>query len=100
MESPVIWIVGIVVGLPVVLGIGYAMFEHFMNVRVRLRELKVKELQAKAELQLRNDELNARILRMDDMGISPTDLLALRDEVRQLREEMSRIRQDVNSRTG
>lgn len=93
-----VWIVMIVIGVPVIGGLAYAAFEEVLKSRMKLQKLKVEEQRLKAEHSLRADELNAKILRMDDMGISPGEIASLREEVRQLREEMARIRQDINTR--
>jgi hypothetical protein len=86
-------------GLTVAGGIGYSVFEDILKARLRTRELKLQEKRIQMEQQLRTDDLNAKILRMDDLGISPNDLTSLAEEVRQLREEVSRLKQDLNSRT-
>ena len=99
MDSAV-WIMAIVVGIPVVCGIGYAAFEETLKWRLKMRELKVQEQKLAMEEKLRTDELNARILRMDDFGLSPVEIASLAEDVRRLREEVAQVRQEMSSRAG
>ncbi len=99
MPEAGVLIVAIVIGIPVIGGLLYAAFEKTLNTNLRLQELKVEEQRLRAEQALRTDELNAKILRMDDMGMSPTDIASLTEEIRQLREEVAKLKQEMNNRT-
>jgi hypothetical protein len=66
---------------------------------VKGRELKVQEKRIQMEERLRSEELNARILRSEEPGISASDLCGLTDELRQLRQEVAQLRQEVSTRT-
>ena len=65
---------------------------------VKGRELKLQEKRIQMEERLRSEELNARILRSEDPGVSPSDLSGWTEELRQLRQEVSQLRQEINSR--
>jgi len=93
-------IVGIVVGLPIVCAFATPVIIVAMKHKLKYRELQVQEQKIRMEEKLRTDELNARILRMDDFGMSPTELAALTEQVRQLREEVANLKQESNSRAG
>ena len=94
-----VWIAWIVVGVPVLCGVGATVVLAWLKTRVKHRELKIQEDKLKSEERLRTDELNARILRMDDFGLSPAEIASLADEVRRLREEVAQLRQEITNRT-
>ena len=97
MDSVII-LVAVIVGLPVLGGSAIAITALIRGWSLKAREIKLKEHQMRVEERLRADELNARILRMDDYGISPAEFSQLAEEVRQLREEIAKLKQDVNGR--
>jgi hypothetical protein len=80
-----VWIVSIVVGVPVIAGIAYAAFEQTLKWQLKIRELKVEERKLAMQERLQTDELNAKILKMDDLGLSPVDIASLSEDVRRLR---------------
>ena len=65
---------------------------------IKARELKIQEKRIQMEEKLRSDELNARILRSDEPGLTAGQLASLTEEVRQLRQELAQLRQEVNTR--
>ena len=97
MDSWVI-AVAIVVGVPVLGAILIPIIALVRGWWIKARELNVEEQRIRLEDKIRTDELNARILRMDDLGISPNDLASLAEEVRQLRQELAQIKQELNNR--
>lgn len=88
----------IVIGLPIVSIVGAKVIANVLKAKTRIQELRVEEERLKMEQGLRSDELNARILRMDDLGTTPQEIASLTEEVRQLREEVSRLKQDATNR--
>ncbi len=72
----------------------------WMRTRLKHRDLKLKEDRLAAEERMRTDELNARMLRMDDFGLAPAEIASLAESVRQLREEVAQLRQEISSRSG
>ena len=74
-------IVGIVVGLPVVGGLCYAAFEEYQKSRLKAQQLRIEEKKLAMEEKLRNDELNAKILQMDDLGLTGAQIASLMEEV-------------------
>ena len=60
--------------------------------------MKVQEKKLAIEQQLRTDELNVRILKMDDFGLSPVEIASLAEDVRRLREEVAQLRQEIGTR--
>ena len=97
MDSWVI-AVAIVVGVPVLGAILIPIIALVRGWWIKARELNVEEQRIRLEDKIRTDELNARILRMDDLGISPNDLASLAEEVRQLRQELAQLKQELNNR--
>ena len=97
MDSWVI-AVAIVVGVPVLGAILIPIIALGRGWWIKARELNVEEQRIRLEDKIRTDELNARILRMDDLGISPNDLASLAEEVRQLRQELAQLKQELNNR--
>ena len=97
MESWVI-AVAIVVGVPVLGGILIPIIALVRSWWIKARELKIEEQRIRLEDKLRTDELNAKILRMDDFGISPVELTSLAEEIRQLRQEVAQLKQEINNR--
>lgn len=95
-----LWLAIVVIGIPVVVAVGLPITFYFLRKsrldRIKMQELKLQEKRLEMEERIRTDELNAKILRMDDLGISPTDLISLREEIRQLREEVAQIKQQVS----
>jgi len=66
---------------------------------VKGRELRVQEKRIQMEERLRSEELNARILRSEEPGLSASDLSGLTEELRQLRQEVAQLRQEINTHT-
>jgi len=64
------------------------------------RRHKLEEMRMKHEHQARMDELNAKIIKMDDLGISPIEFAGLTEEVRRLRQELEEMRQQITSLRG
>lgn len=96
--SDFIVLTAVIVGLPTLGGSLIAITALIRGWSLKAREMKLKEEQLRMEERLRTDEMNAKILRADGYGISPAEFNQLAEEVRQLREEMARMRQDVNGR--
>lgn len=94
----VISLVAVVIGLPVLGGSAIAITALIRGWSLKAREIKIKEHQMHVDERLRTDEMNARILHMDSVGISPAEFNQLAEEVRQLREEVARLKQDTNGR--
>lgn len=92
-----ITIVSIVIGFPVLGGSLIAIVALLRSWWLRARELSVQEQRIRMEEKLRSDELNARILAMDDAGASASQVEQLMEEIRQLRQEVGQVRQDVNN---
>ncbi|MCL4500054.1 MAG: hypothetical protein M1335_07445 [Chloroflexi bacterium] len=95
MDITAVIIVFIVIGLPVSLPFALGFYKHHLKAR----ELRLQEKRLEIEQKLRQDELNAKIIRMDDLGVSPTEIASLAEEVRQLRQEMAQIKQEINNRS-
>jgi len=83
----------VVIGLPVTLPFALAFYKQ----RIKAQEIALEQMKLQMEHSVRQDELNARILRMDDAGLSPTELASLAQEVRQLRQEVAQLRNQVNN---
>jgi hypothetical protein len=66
---------------------------------VKGRELRIQEKRIQMEERLRSEELNARILRSEEPGLSVSDLSGVTEEIRQLRQEVAQLRHEVNTRT-
>ena len=98
MGETIIWITAIVVGVPVICVFGTGVVAIVGHLRLKAREMKVQEKKLAIEQQLRNDELNARILKMDDFGLSPVEIASLVEDVRRLREEVAQLRQEIGTR--
>ncbi len=64
---------------------------------IRAREFKIQEKRIQMEERLRSDELGTRILRSED-PIRPSQLDALTEELRQLRQEVAELKQDLSNR--
>jgi len=82
-------------GAPIAGGLVYA----WMKMRLRHHEIELQQQKLAAEQQLRTDELNAKILKMDDFGLSPVEIASLAEDVRRLREEVAQLRQEITNRT-
>ena len=100
MGEVIIWIAAIVVGVPVVCGFGVGMVSLILWWRLKVRELKVREQQLAMEERLSSDELNAKLLKLDDFGLSPVELASLTEDVRRLREEVAQLKQQISSLQG
>jgi hypothetical protein len=98
MGETIIWITAIVVGVPVICVFGTGVVAIVGHLRLKAREMKVQEKKLAIEQQLRNDELNAKILKMDDFGLSPVEIASLAEDVRRLREEVAQLRQEIGTR--
>lgn len=94
-----VWIFAIVVGVPIIGTLALVLTLVGMKTRVRHREIKLQEDKLALEERLRTDELNARLLRMDDFGLSDAEVASLAESVRQLREEVAQLRQEITNRT-
>ena len=90
--------VAIIIGIPVVGGIAIPIVALLRGWWIRARELKVEEERIRLEDKIRTDELNAKILRMDDWGVSPNELASLSEEVRRLRQELAELKQNLDNR--
>jgi hypothetical protein len=86
-------IIGIitVVGLPIAGGLAIAMVAILRGWWEKSRKLKLEE-------QRLMDELNARLLAMDGHP-SYSEIAALSEEIRQLRQEVSDLKAQVSART-
>jgi len=62
-----------VFGAPIAGGLVYG----WMKMRLRHHEIELQEQKLAAEQQIRTDELNAKILKMDDFGLSPVEIASL-----------------------
>jgi hypothetical protein len=71
----------------------------WMRTRLKHRDLELQRQRLQAEQQLRMDELNAKIIKMDDFGLSPGEIASLAEDVRRLREEVAQLRQELQNRT-
>lgn len=71
----------------------------WMRTKLKHRDLELQRQRFEAEQQLRLDEMNAKILKMDDFGLSPVEIASLTEDVRRLREEVAQLRQEIQSRT-
>src|SRR5690242_12811067 len=96
MDVTAVCVVFIVIGLPVSL----PFLRGFYKDYVKHRELKIQEKRLEMEERLKQDELNARIIHMDDFGMSPNDIAMLAQEVRMLRQELNEMKQSMNNRIG
>ncbi len=83
-------VVAMTMGAMVLMVVPIAIYK--LSLRSRAMRLDEKRLDMQARQQ--SDELNARILRMDDFGISPAEIASMREELRQLRQEVSELRQE------
>lgn len=97
MDS-LVYIVALVIGIPVLGGILISIVALLRGWWLKARELKVQEERIRMEERVRTDELNAKILRMDDMGISPLDFASMAEELRRLRDEVAQLKQELNTR--
>ncbi len=95
-----VYIIAIVVGLPSVVGVGAVIIHEWMKMRLKHRQLEVEQQKLAAEERLRTDELNAKILKMDDFGLSPVEIASLAEDVRRLREEVAQLRQEMSNLAG
>jgi len=87
-----------VVGIPVICVFGTGVVAIMGHLRLKAREIKVREKELAIQQQLSTDELNAKILRMDDFGLSPVEVASLAEDVRRLREEVAQLRQEIGTR--
>lgn len=71
----------------------------WMRTRLKYKDIELQRQRFEAEQQLRLDEMNARILKMDDFGLSPAEIASLAEDVRRLREEVAQLRQEMKNRT-
>jgi hypothetical protein len=71
----------------------------WMRTRLKHNEIEFQRERLAADQQLRMDELNAKILKMDDFGLSPAEIASLASDVRQLREEVAQLRREMTDRT-
>ena len=94
----IILILAIIVGFPVLGGSAIAITALLRGWWLKARELKLHEQRIAVEERIRQEEINAKILRMDDYNISASEVAALSEQVRQLRSEIAEIRQEINIR--
>jgi|GEM_PF-1485609 len=94
-----VFIVAIVIGIPVVSESVVKIVGMLKDWRLKAAELKIKEKQIESENAMRLDAFNAKILRMDDLGLSATDIVSLTEEVRQLRQEVRELRQSSTNQS-
>lgn len=94
--NEIVLIVAIVIGIPVVGGLLIPIIALLRGWYLKSRELKLKEQQHHLDEKLRTDELNARILQMDDLGMSAAEINSLIQEVRQLRQEVAQLKQEIS----
>ena len=99
MDTTAVFIVFIVIGVPVLGGIGAGVIGQWMKLRLKHREIELQQQKLASEERLRTDELNAKILKMDDFGLSPVEIASLAEDVRRLREEVAQLRQEIANRT-
>jgi hypothetical protein len=99
MCETIIWVAAIVVGVPVICVFGVGAVAILSHWRLKAHEIKVQEKKLAIEHELRSDELNAKILKMDDFGLSPVEIASLVEDVRRLREEVAQLRQEITNRT-
>lgn len=85
-----------IVALPFAGGTIIAVVALIRGWSLKSREIKLKEHQMHVNERIRQDELNAKLLRADDFGISPVEFNQLAEEVRQLREEVRQMKQNYN----
>ena len=93
MDQPEVMITAISIGAPCFI----IMVALLRGWWVKGRELKVQEKRIEMEERLRSEELNARILRSEEPGLSASELSGLTDEVRQLRQDVAQLRQEINT---
>jgi hypothetical protein len=98
MGETIIWVAAIVVGIPVICVFGVGAVAILSHWRLKAHEMKVQEKKLAIEHELRSDELNAKLLRMDDFGLSPVEIASLVEDVRRLREEVAALRHEMSSR--
>lgn len=91
--------VTLIFGVPVIGGLIIALVSIIRAWALKNRELKLQEDRFHMESNLRQNEMNDRLLRADDYTSSMSEVRLLAEEVRQLRKEMSELRrkQDDNS---
>lgn len=94
----VVTLAAIVVGVPVLAGSLITITVLLRGWNLKSRELKLREEQLRMEEKLKTDEINTRILQMDDLGISPLEIASLTEEVRRLREEVAQMKQQMSTR--
>lgn len=90
----VVWIIAIVVGLPVTLIFGGELYQSFL----KHKQLKLEERRLAMEEKMRSDALNSRLIEMDDLGISPLEIVSMQEEMRQLRAEVANLHQELDNR--
>ena len=100
MGEVIVWIAAIVVGVPVVCVFGVGLISIILDMRLKVRQLKMQEQKLAMEERLSSDELNAKLLRLDDYGLSPVELASLTEDVRRLREEVAQLKQQISSLQG
>jgi hypothetical protein len=92
------WIALIVTTIPTLSVFGTIIGIVWMRTKLKHRDLKLKEDQLALDERLRTEEINAKLLRMDDFGLSPVEIASLAENVRQLREEVAQLRQEINNK--
>ncbi len=87
-------IVALVIATPIIGGCAIAIVAIARGWWLKARDLKIREQHLRIEEKLRTDEMNAKILRMDDGVLSESRLASLEEEVRRLREEIAQLKQN------
>lgn len=97
MEQITTWL-AVIIGFPIIGGSAIAITALLRGWWLKSRELKIQERRIAMEERIQQDELNAKILRMDDYGLSASDIAALTEQIRQLQSEIADIRRELNVR--
>ena len=88
------------VGLPVLGLTIIALTALLRGWWLKSREIRLQEMRIHMEEKLRSEEINARIWKAEDTSLSGGQIAALAEEMRQLRQEVADIKNNLNSRVG
>lgn len=89
-----ITIVAIVIGFPILGGSAIAITAILRGWALKNREMKMRERRLQAEDSLKADEIHARLLQYDNLGVTPAEMANLLEEVRALRHEVNQLKQE------